>query len=201
LIRSASEPELPTGHRLVFRRENYPVTSVLFIRHAKPIASDGIPAARWPLSDEGTSGAKVLGLRLADDADTSIVWTSPEHKARETAALVFPSAVTHVKEQLSEVSRPWYSDSDDLAGAVKRYLSGDAVEGWEDCDVVIERLASLEAEFAAWERPVVVGHGVLLTTWLDHLLGLEDPFLFWLNLRMPDAWVLGLEARSLERIA
>ena len=48
---------------------------------------------------------------------------------------------------------------------------------------------------------MVVSHGVLLTTWLHHEIGLEDPFLFWSNLRTPDAWELSLEEKTLERIA
>ena len=45
-----------------------------------------------------------------------------------------------------------------------------------------------------------MSHGLLLTTWLDHEIGLNDPLSFWSNLRMPDAWVADFEDKSLERI-
>jgi broad specificity phosphatase PhoE len=104
-----------------------------------------------------------------------------------------------VREQLSEVKRPWYSDPEELAGAVVAYLGGEVVEGWESRDDMIARLASLRADLKT-QMLVVVSHGLLLTTWLHDETGLEDPFGFWSNLGLPDAWELNLEERSVERI-
>ena len=64
----------------------------------------------------------------------------------------------------------------------------------------LARLASLEADFTSADSIVIVTHGVLLATWLGCLTPLEDPFSFWSGLRMPDAWELDLEERSLQRI-
>ena len=100
-----------------------------------------------------------------------------------------------------EAHRTWYAQADELAGAVAAYLNGEIVEGWERRDDVIARLASLTADLTPKESVVVVTHGIVLTTWLQHEIGLEDPFVFWTNLRMPDAWELDLTDKSLERIA
>jgi hypothetical protein len=50
------------------------------------------------------------------------------------------------------------------------------------------------------ERAAIVSHGVLLTVWIDHAVGLEDAAAFWSNLRLPDAWELDFDTRSVERI-
>ena len=57
-----------------------------------------------------------------------------------------------------------------------------------------------EADFKPWERVIVVSHGVLLTTWLVHEIGLEDPISFWSSLERPDAWELDLEEKTLDRV-
>jgi len=106
-----------------------------------------------------------------------------------------------VREQLSEVKRPWYTEPDELAGAVAAYLDGEAVEGWERREDAVARVAALKDEGQPQERVIMVSHGVLLTTWLHHEIGLDDPFRFWSDLRVPDAWQLDPEAKSLERVA
>lgn len=176
------------------------MTRLVLIRHAQPLVTDGASADQWALTERGRGDAVVLGRRLGHRF-TSEVYTSPERKARETAALAFPSAAAQVREQLREVKGPWYAKPDEFADAVANYLRGDGVEGWERRDEVIARLAWLKADPAPSERIVVVGHGVLLTTWLHHQIGLEDPFWFWSNLSLPDAWELDPEKKSLERVA
>jgi len=106
-----------------------------------------------------------------------------------------------VREQLAEVKKPRYATADEHADAVAGYLKGEPVRGWERRDDVVSRLAELETGIASLEDDlIVVSHGVLLTTWLDHDRGLADPYWFWSNLRMPDAWVVDCEDSSLERI-
>ena len=65
---------------------------------------------------------------------------------------------------------------------------------------MISRIAQLKSDFESSESLVLVSHGLLLTTWLDHEIGLNDALSFWSNLRMPDAWVADFEDRSVERI-
>ena len=85
--------------------------------------------------------------------------------------------------------------------AVASYLKGEAVHGWEPRDDVGARLAVLETDFSSLETDlIIVSHGLLLTIWLDRRIGLEDPYWFWSNLQMPDAWVADFEDKSLQRI-
>jgi broad specificity phosphatase PhoE len=175
------------------------VTKVLLVRHAEPLMSGGSPAAAWPLTEEGRSEARALGTRLADRRP-AVIWTSPERRARETAALTFPSVAAEARSQLGEVQKPWYSSPDEHANAVVRYLRGDVVAGWEHRNAVIARMARLQSSFGSIDPVVLVSHGLFITTWLDHETGLDDPYWFWTNLRMPDAWELDLDEKSCSRI-
>ena len=176
------------------------MTRLVMVRHAEPLVDAGKQAAEWPLTDLGRENAAALGRRLADGSAPTIVWTSPERKARDTGAHAFPSASVRVRPELGEVTRPWYPTAGELVDAVASYLRGDVAEGWEPRADVIARLTPVETDLRASERAVVVSHGVLITTWLDQAIGLEDPFSFWSNLRTPDVWELDLGENSLQRI-
>ena len=75
------------------------------------------------------------------------------------------------------------------------------VEGWEHREAVKTRIGQLKLGFGTSESIVLVSHGLLLTTWLDHEMGLNDPLSFWSNLRTPDVWNLYFKEKSFERIA
>ena len=176
------------------------MTPVVLIRHAAPLVAGETLGAEWPLTEKGRNDATVLGTSIADRSTSAIVLTSPERRARETAALTFPLVVAGVRDELSEVKKPWYASADEHTNAVAKYLKGEVVEGWERRDDVISRIAQLKSAVGSSESLVLVSHGLLLTTWLDHEIGLDDPFSFWSNLTMPDAWVADFEDESLERI-
>jgi broad specificity phosphatase PhoE len=165
------------------------VTPLVLIRHAE-----------WPLTEKGRSDATALGTSLAGRSTSTIVLTSPERRASETAALALPLVLVGVRDELSEVKKPWYASSDEHTNAVAKYLKGELVEGWEPRQDVISRIAHLRSDFGSSESLVLVSHGLLLTTWLEHEIGLNDALSFWSNLRMPDAWVANFEDKSLRRI-
>jgi broad specificity phosphatase PhoE len=176
------------------------VTPVVLIRHAEPLVALETPGAEWPLTEKGRKDATVLGPSLAGRSASAIVLTSPERRARETASLALPLVVAGVRDQLSEVGKPWYSSTDEHTNAVAKYLKGELVKGWERREYVISRIVQLKSDFESSESLVLVSHGLLLTTWLDHEIGLKDSLSFWSNLRMPDAWVADFADKSLERI-
>jgi broad specificity phosphatase PhoE len=157
------------------------------------------PAAAWPLTEKGRDEARALGMRLAG-WHPEVIWTSPARRARETAALTFPSVTAEVRSRLGEVKKPWYASADEHANAVVRFLRGDAVAGWEHRNAVIARITQLKSGFGSSDAVVLVSHGLIITTWLDHEVGFDDPLSFWTNLRMPDAWELDLDDQSCDRI-
>jgi broad specificity phosphatase PhoE len=108
--------------------------------------------------------------------------------------------VADVRHQLSEVSKPWYASADEVTDATAKYLKGEVVDGWERRKDVISRIDQLKSDFGASESLVLVSHGVLLSTWLDHEIGLDDPFSFWSDLRLPDAWEFDTDEKSLKRL-
>lgn len=173
---------------------------ILLVRHAAPHRDRGTAPAEWPLSDKGRDDARLLGTRVAARCTNPVVLTSPERRARETAALAFPSTPAATRDHLGEVHKPWYPSAADHAQAVADYLQGAALPGWERRDTAISRVEQLLAEVGPSEDLVLVSHGVLLTAWLDRARGLDDPFSFWSGLRTPDAWVLDLEDGSLGRV-
>ena len=85
----------------------------------------------------------MLGASIAGRFTSAIVLTSPERRARETAALALPLVVVDVRDQLSEVEKPWYASADEHTNAVAKYLNGEVVEGWERREDVISRIAQL----------------------------------------------------------
>ena len=163
--------------------------------------SGDAPGAEWPLTEKGRGDSRALGSRLANRSVEATIWTSPERRARETAALAFPLATPAVRNQLSEVGKPWYAGAEDHANAVAQYLRGGVVAGWEQREAVIARTSRLKLECESMDGIVLVSHGLFITTWLDHEIGLSEPFTFWSDLQMPDAWEVNFEERSLHRIA
>jgi broad specificity phosphatase PhoE len=104
-----------------------------------------------------------------------------------------------VRDQLREVKKPWYATAEEVTNATNNYLKGEVVRGWESREDVSNRIAQPKSDIGASESLVLVSHGVFLTTWLDQEIGLDDPFLFWSDLRMPDAWEFDFHEKSLKR--
>jgi broad specificity phosphatase PhoE len=173
---------------------------VLLIRHAEPLVVENTPATDRPLTERGRDDAIALGASLGGRSPSSTVWTSSERRAGETAALVFPQTEAVVRDQHSEVKKPWYASDDEHASEVANYLKDDVIEGWERREDVVARIARLKSGFGCLENLALVSHGLLITTWLDDEIGLDDPLWFWSNLRMPDAWELDVDDKALQRI-
>ena len=98
------------------------MTLVVLIRHAEPLITGETPGAEWPLTEKGRNDATALGTSVAGRSTSAIVLTSRERRARETAALALPLVVAGVRDELSEVKKPWYASSDEHTNAVAKYL-------------------------------------------------------------------------------
>ena len=77
---------------------------------------------------------------------------------------------------------------DDYECTAVRYLSGDAVDGWEPIDDVRERMLVAIADLAP--HTIVVGHGLALSLLVGSVHDV-DVVTFWRELWMPDAWAVG----------
>lgn len=90
-----------------------------------------------------------------------------------------------VDARLREVDRPFVPRFDE---AVTSYLSGTALDGWEDAAAVVRRVGAVVREHG--DDVIYVTHGTALTLYVASRCVGVDPVSFWSNLRMPDAWRL-----------
>ena len=152
-----------------------------FVRHAPVELQLDRPASTWELSEEGRADAEALARRLAPVAR---VLSSPEPKAVATAEPI--ARLSHVAVEtdarLREVERadnaPTYDAHRD---AVRRYLAGEPVDGWESRD---DALARFRAAVEGVDGAVVVTHGTVLSLFLGY--GFDE----WNSIALPDviAW-------------
>ncbi|HVV35158.1 MAG TPA: histidine phosphatase family protein [Acidimicrobiales bacterium] len=154
---------------------------MILVRHAKPLVDPTIPPAEWDLADGAREAATELGSRLRGTR----VLASTERKAIATAEALGLGPV-RTSEAFCEVGRPWYDDGDAMARDAQRWFAGERVDGWEPFADAVHRFGS-----AVDGQSVVVTHGTVMTAWLLSRGVLTEPFAFWRDLRMPDAWELG----------
>ena len=150
---------------------------VWFVRHAQVVVDLERPASTWRLSPEGRAAAEELAQRLSPVAR---VVSSIEPKAVATAEpLARLSGVElELDERLREVERAAnLPDADSHRAAVRAYLDGADVDGWE-------RSAPARARFAAALERVddaaVVTHATVLSLFLGY------DFDAWSRIGLPD---------------
>jgi broad specificity phosphatase PhoE len=147
------------------------------VRHA-PVELDlDRPAHTWELTPEGRADAEELALRLPP---VSRVLSSPEPKAVATAEPIARAAGVELEldERLREVRRDAnLPDYDAHRAAVRRYLAGEPVDGWEPRDEVVARV---RAAVAGIDNAVVVSHGMALSLLLGY--GFDE----WNRIGLPD---------------
>jgi len=150
---------------------------VWFVRHAQVELELDLPASSWRLSAEGRASAEELAQRLAP---VPRVLSSPEPKAVATAEpLARRSGVElELDERLCEVERAAnLPDAEAHRAAVRAYLGGSPVAGWEDA-------ASARSRFAAAldgvDDAAVVTHATVLSLYLGY------DFDVWARIGLPD---------------
>jgi probable phosphoglycerate mutase len=147
------------------------------VRHA-PVELDlDRPAHTWELTPDGRADAEELALRLPPVAR---VLSSPEPKAVATAEPIARAAGVELEldERLREVRREAnLPDYDAHRDAVRRYLAGEPVAGWEPRDHV---LARVREAVAGVDNAAIVSHGMALSLLLGY--GFEE----WNRIALPD---------------
>ncbi len=150
---------------------------VWFVRHAQVSLELERPASEWRLSPAGRAAAAELARRLAP---VPRVISSPEPKAVATAEPLarLSSVELELDERLREVRRDTNLPSADAhRAAVRDYLRGRAIDGWEP-------RAEAEARFAAALEGVddaaVVTHATVLALFLGY--GFDQ----WARIELPD---------------
>ena len=177
---------------------------VILVRHALPEVVRGVASSQWGLGESSREDCVLLAHHLPQLL-APVVYTSPQAKARETAAVIALRRGLRLAtdERLREADHDeaWVDDYRDLAAS---YVAGALVPGWEPQGIVARRFGQAvdEASAATPGRAdlVVVNHGLAMTLWLSTRVALErEPF--WSALSFPDAWRLDLETNALARLA
>lgn len=172
---------------------------LILIRHSLPEIIPGMPANRWPLSDEGKRRCALLAERLRPWRPDRVV-SSVEPKAAETGRLVAERLGLTFKtaEGLHEHerSRAAFSDRDTfqmhiaaLFAHPDEYVFGD--ESAAQAFARFSRAVDAVLDAHPTETIAMVTHGTVMTAFVAHAARLE-PFSFWKGLSMPALTVLEL---------
>jgi broad specificity phosphatase PhoE len=134
------------------------------------------------------------------ETDPAMLVASPEPRAWQTLSMTGNGL--RRDRRLQEVNRIEPFD-DDFRGRRRRYVTGEDLPGWEPQLEVAGRFAAAvrEAQRLAGGQPVVLAtHGMALTVWLAHAVGLADPGAFWADLRFPDLLAVDQAGRTVVRV-
>lgn len=175
---------------------------VILIRHAMPQVILGVSPALWTLGESAKEDCVLLAHALPN-AIAPAIYTSPEPKAAETAAVIaLRLGLRSVSDgRLAEADRPPAWDEDYRAMALRYLRSGDE-PGWEPADAVRARFtAAVDEALAAHPAGdiIVSNHGMALSLYAASLADI-DLAGFWRQLTFPDAWRLDLQTQDLERL-
>ena len=171
--------------------------ALTLVRHGRPLVRPETPAAEWTL--DPASYDDVWALRRSGRLPGNAAWySSPEPKARETAALLTDGQVG-VVDGLREHERgvtPWEPDPARWCNAVRRVFADPgraALPGWEPLERTRARLLPAVEKILAvhgGEDMVLVGHGTAWTLLVAELTGQPPDLDRWAALEMPDVIAL-----------
>ncbi len=156
------------------------------------------PASAWRLSEAGLRRSEMLASRL-QDLSPSVVWSSREPKAVETAEIVAASVgvPVQVADGLEEHHRdnvPFFPTAGDFEAAVERFFCNPdrLVLGSETAEQARNRMSAAIDDIvgSGQQDSIVVTHGTVMTLYVASVAGV-DPICFWRSLGLPSYVVLG----------
>ena len=172
---------------------------LILVRHANPEIEPGAEASTWRLGETGRRRYGLLACRLRG-FNPSVVWSSREAKAVETAEIVaaaFEVAV-EVAAGLEEHHRsgvPFFSTEAEFERAVGEFFSNPdrLVLGTETAEQALSRFAAaVDAVVKEGQNDIiVVTYGTVMTLYLASV-GAFRPMWLWRRLGAPSFVVLGL---------
>jgi broad specificity phosphatase PhoE len=171
--------------------------ALVLVRHSIPAIDPVLPSTEWGLSPAGERAAVELADALGAFSAMAVA-TSPERKARETAAIIAGrrGIPMNLEKGLREHDRSsvGYLPRSDFEAGIRRLLRApdQLVFGDETADALFLRFSSsLErARATAPQHDVIaVSHGAAISIYVGRTLGVE-PAEFWRALTMPMAVIL-----------
>lgn len=167
---------------------------IVLVRHAEPDVDPQLAAAEWALTPRGVKAARRMAVALSGLNPGWIV-TSPERKARETAALLAESLEipVEVDERLAEHGadpHEFFADYNEFRRLVEAHFAqpDQVVFRGEASATAAARFGASATDCAARLNdglPVLVSHGRIISSWLSGLTG-QSATDIWNELRLPD---------------
>jgi broad specificity phosphatase PhoE len=170
------------------------VRHVYLVRHGRPRIDHNVPASGWDL--DGSAHGEVIALRESGKLPAEALWfTSPEPKARQTAALLTDRPV-EVVDGLAEQLRLNSGEIEDVSAVRRRAFAHperSVHPGWEPLNATRVRVRRAVRDLLddhPVEDVVLVGHGTAFALVASELTGgAPDPS--WPDaLAMPDVVVV-----------
>jgi broad specificity phosphatase PhoE len=179
---------------------------VLLVRHAQPVILPDRPAGEWVLADQAAGSVRLLAKSLRGLNPDGVV-ASPEPKAFGTAYILaedlgLPLGKDEALREQGRDTIPWIEGESRFRAAVANHFvrSDEAIFGSESsADAVSRFTAAVDRAWSEYRLPVVVTHGRIMCGYIGRVLD-RDPMDFWVDLRMPDAFLLDSEAGTCARV-
>lgn len=134
-----------------------------------------------PLSDDGRDQARALA-RYLEPLDAADVWTSPLRRARETAAIAFPTTDVRVDPRLMELHFGDFEGSTQAENEAHERWPwwfedpfGRRAPGGESYGELRERVVAWYDDLPRDGHVVAVTHSGTIQMLLSHVIGVERP--------------------------
>ncbi len=183
--------------------------NLVLVRHSAPEITEEIPPREWQLSDDGRLRCEALADEIEPYRPT-VIATSTEFKARETALLVadilgLPILEVEGLHEHERADSSFHPRKEDFRREVEAFFSyrGRRVFGAESAIKAYARFA--RAVDGLLERVpdtsvVAISHGRVIALFSGVRAGV-DPFELWKRLHLPSLVVLAVPGFQLERVA
>ena len=179
---------------------------IVIVRHARPAIDPGRPAGTWELATGAGEAVERLAGALRPLGPNGVI-ASPEPKARATGEIIarclgLGIAMDDAFREQGGEAIPWLDGDAFHAAVLEHFARPDAVVlGDESSAEASHRFAAAVARARArFSSPLITTHGRVLCGYLARELGI-DPVPIWPALRLPDALVVDLAARTVEPLA
>jgi len=166
------------------------------------------PASDWKLGEVGRRRAELLAAGLRE-FNPSVIWSSKESKAVETAEIVadelgVPVEIADGLEEHHRDNVPFMSSKDEFEEAVERFFlhPDELVLGTETANQARDRFAAaIDKVIGAGQTDsIVVTHGTVITLYVASVAGVQR-MSFWRRLGLPSYVVLTLPDMRIKSIA
>ena len=172
---------------------------LVLVKHSMPEIDPDKPASAWKLGEVGRRRAELLAAGLREFRP-SVIWSSREPKAIETAEIVanelgVPVKIANGLEEHHRDNVPFLPSKEEFEGAVERFfLCPDRlVLGAETAEQARDRFAAAidKVIVAGQADSIVVTHGTVMTLYVASVAGVQT-IEFWRRLGLPSYVVLTL---------